>query len=560
MNTLFRLYAICMRFPKQILPLSTILFLLFLSFSELAAQSGQTDIRIAIQSLDCDSSKLFVDIEVRAESPSTTFNIADQNYRISFNRDALTNPTIDQELVLSGFVPTTNPTTNSFYSQHTLVGSLDTLVSYNVELSGGNGYPINDTTYVKVGRLAFDIVDLQACINFKIHTKDFTDFPPTVITEKFNNGALYVAAEGSYGDYSNCGGNACVNAPPVTNFDGATVELDTPISIDLADNDSDPEGLLDLTSIKLLSFPPPSQGVAVIDSLTGLLTFTPTTGFLGTVTTFQYEICDLGKQLPMAQGNQNPIPISSPDPMDVPVMIGNPECSTNSIFLNVQTNSRPSFVLRVLLEGSYDTNEVMRTTLNDAGGVPTVQPYNAAPWNYNGAEAVSSIPSNIVDWVLVTIRAEEGNATVIDTAAALLRNDGMITSIIGNGIQFDEDFAPLDSVFVAVYHRNHIGVMTAQKIGRDASNYYNYDFTTSASQNFGGNSGVNQIEPGIFGMVAGDFDANSQVQNSDFNELFPSLGLPGYRAGDLNLNGQVQNSDIQELLIPNLGRGASFEY
>ncbi len=560
MNTLFRLYAIGMHCPKTIVSHLSIFLFLFCTFSSLSAQSGQHDIRLAIQSLNCDSSKLFVDIEVRAESPNTTFNIADQNYRISFNREALANPSIDQELVLSGFVTTSNPTTNSFYSQHTLVGSLDTLVSYNVELSGGNGYPIGDTTYVKVGRLAFDVVDLQACIEFKIHTKAFNDFPPTVITEKFSNGALYVASEGSYGNYSNCGGNICFNIPPVTSFDGATVELDTPISIDLASNDSDPEGWLDLSSIKLLSFPPPSQGVAVIDSISGNLTFTPTAGFLGTVTSFQYEICDLGKQMPVARGNQNLTPISSPDPLEAPVMIGNPECSTNSIFLNVQTTSRPSFVLRVLLEGSYDTNEVMSTALNDGGNVPTVQPYNTPPWNYNGAEAVSSIPVNIVDWVMVTIRSEQGNATVIDTAAALLRNDGLITSIIGNGIQFEVDFAPIDSVFVSVYHRNHIGVMTAQKIGRDNNNYYNYDFTTAASQNFGGISGVNQIEPGIFGMIAGDFDANSQVQNSDFNELFPDLGIPGYRAGDLNLNGQVQNSDLQELLIPNLGRGASFEY
>jgi len=70
--------------------------------------------------------------------------MSEQNYRFSFTRDELSNPRISKELTISGFVPGGPGTngTNGFtlYSPHNLVGSLDTVVSYNVELAGGDGY------------------------------------------------------------------------------------------------------------------------------------------------------------------------------------------------------------------------------------------------------------------------------------------------------------------------------------------------------------------------------------------------------------------------------------
>ncbi|MEZ5198088.1 MAG: hypothetical protein R2764_17370 [Bacteroidales bacterium] len=43
--------------------------------------------------------------------------------------------------------------------------------------------------------------------------------------------------------------------------------------------------------------------------------------------------------------------------------------------------------------------------LNAKNYIPLAQPYNTYPWNYNGDEAVTEIPTeSVVDWVLVELR------------------------------------------------------------------------------------------------------------------------------------------------------------
>ncbi|MEZ5196864.1 MAG: hypothetical protein R2764_10800 [Bacteroidales bacterium] len=43
----------------------------------------------------------------------------------------------------------------------------------------------------------------------------------------------------------------------------------------------------------------------------------------------------------------------------------------------------------------------MDTDLAEQGLIPLQQPFNIEPWNYEGDETVASIPSDIVDWVLL---------------------------------------------------------------------------------------------------------------------------------------------------------------
>ncbi len=65
--------------------------------------------------------------------------------------------------------------------------------------------------------------------------------------------------------------------------------------------------------------------------------------------------------------------------------------------------------LTVFLEGPFNTSSFeMNTTLNQGTLIPLNQPYNTAPWNYNGTENVTNIPPDIVDWVLVELRETSG--------------------------------------------------------------------------------------------------------------------------------------------------------
>ena len=70
--------------------------------------------------------------------------------------------------------------------------------------------------------------------------------------------------------------------------------------------------------------------------------------------------------------------------------------------------------IRIFFEGAY-SGGIMSTYLNVGGLIPLSQPYNTSPWNYSGTESVSSIPSNVVDWVLVELRSDE--TTVVASRA-----------------------------------------------------------------------------------------------------------------------------------------------
>src|SRR5690606_8841876 len=97
----------------------------------------------------------------------------------------------------------------------------------------------------------------------------------------------------------------------------------------------------------------------------------------------------------------------------------------------------------------------LRTSL-----MPSAQPYNTAPWNYNGTETMSNAVRNvtganaIVDWVLIELRDANAPATILHTRAALLQRDGNIVDIDGvNPVTFLGTAA--GDYYVAVRHRNH---------------------------------------------------------------------------------------------------------
>lgn len=178
-----------------------ILALLVFSAGVVSAQS-EYNVRFNNKQADCDRGVVLVDIEINA--PAAPINLTEQNYRFTFNADAVANPRIVQELTISGIV------NNSIYADHTLKGSVSNIVSYNVELSGGDGYQLNDA-WVSVGRLAFDIMDDTRCMG--LTWNDGNTFPPTFVGEmvsnsrKKSNGTLF----GSLNDCEFCDENTTID-------------------------------------------------------------------------------------------------------------------------------------------------------------------------------------------------------------------------------------------------------------------------------------------------------------------------------------------------------------
>ncbi len=93
--------------------------------------------------------------------------------------------------------------------------------------------------------------------------------------------------------------------------------------------------------------------------------------------------------------------------------------------------------LTIFLEGPYKGAKKMFTNLNPEL-LPLEQPYNTAPWYYNGNESVTEIPSaDIVDWCLVEVRdaasPDVANSfTTKGRKAAFLLKNGDIVDIDGS--------------------------------------------------------------------------------------------------------------------------------
>ncbi|MDB4304242.1 hypothetical protein N9934_05590, partial [Desulfosarcina sp.] len=209
--------------------------------------------------------------------------------------------------------------------------------------------------------------------------------------------------------------------------------------------------------------------------------------------------------------------------------------------------------LTVFLEGPFNGTE-MGTSLNPSM-LPLFQPYQAAPWNYNGTESVVSIPNpDIVDWILVESRdaidaASATESTTIERQAAFLKTDGSIVGLDGtSNLSFNHSI--IHSLFVVIKHRNHIDIISANPI-TEIAGIYTYDFTTSINKAFGGAAGYKFIAPGIYGMAGGDIDANGTINHSDITMWEIYGGAMGYLQPDLNFDGQVNNPDKDNIWILN---------
>jgi hypothetical protein len=214
------------------------------------------------------------------------------------------------------------------------------------------------------------------------------------------------------------------------------------------------------------------------------------------------------------------------------------------------------FDLKAILEGPFNGTD-MNTYLLTDGYLPLVQPYNAAPWNYTGNENVTSFPANVVDWVLLEIRETTGDASTATAATMVARKAAFILAD-GSIVDLDETSNVLvptsfnDNVYVVIYHRNHLSMMSSTAL-IPAGDVYTYDFTTAQSQAY--LDGQKALSAG-FGMYAGDGNGDGQVSNFDlFFVWMVEDGLTGYYNGDFDMNSNVQLFDLFFMWMPNDGFG-----
>ena len=212
----------------------------------------------------------------------------------------------------------------------------------------------------------------------------------------------------------------------------------------------------------------------------------------------------------------------------------------------------------VALQGGWNTTAGQhRTDLQQQQLVPKNEPYTALGYSFTsgGGEVMSAAAqqnANIVDWVIVELRDSANPALVVHSQAGLLLKDGFIVDVDGVSL-ISAPVMNTQSYYLAVIHRNHLGVMTSQPVTLGTT----VDFSNPQTATYG-TASSRHIANGKAYMFAGDGDGSGQIQNSDnILQWQPQAGASGYQSGDYNLDGQVQNSDLLQLWKFNTGRGTN---
>ena len=215
---------------------------------------------------------------------------------------------------------------------------------------------------------------------------------------------------------------------------------------------------------------------------------------------------------------------------------------------NGQTAAFTNVQVTVFLEGPYNVNTgSMITYLRDNSQLPTEQPFNRTPWNYNGSEAFASavaIPNDAVDWLLIGLYDATDNYLLVEETAAMLLADGSIVNTDGaSGVNFT---SPAGTYYLVVRSRNHLAVMsqTAVSIPNAGSPY---DFTQASSVL--GTSQLKEVNSGIYALNAGDFTSDGIVSVLDFNQYVAEASLINqYVDTDVNMDNTVSTADFNYYL------------
>ncbi|MEO8588527.1 MAG: delta-60 repeat domain-containing protein [Flavobacteriales bacterium] len=226
------------------------------------------------------------------------------------------------------------------------------------------------------------------------------------------------------------------------------------------------------------------------------------------------------------------------------------------------------------LEGPFNGFD-MRTDLLDAGLIPLQEPYSGLGYTFvNGGGGEITVPDeldpendafDVVDWVIVELRAFTFPHAVLESHACLLHRNGAITATpTGDAVEFPNSDA--GDYQIAIRHRNHLPVMTLIPEGITLGEWDGaVDLTLPTTGTFGADATKNIDGTMVMWMGNTDFSDNLLYvgQGNDRDPILTRIGggvptntLPGYFIEDSNLDGVVryvgENND-RDPVLSNIG-------
>ncbi|MBK8551738.1 MAG: right-handed parallel beta-helix repeat-containing protein [Ignavibacteria bacterium] len=194
---------------------------------------------------------------------------------------------------------------------------------------------------------------------------------------------------------------------------------------------------------------------------------------------------------------------------------------------------------KIFLEGAYTGLNTMRINLLTNGFIPLKQPYNTAPFNYDGTETVTSIPADVVDWVYLELRSTPAGAPLANgQRAAFIKSDGSIVDL--DGVSPVKTDVIGGNYYIVIGHRNHLPVMSQSAQRLDSVSAV-YDFSTGLIKYFGGAAA--DLGNDQFGMYAGDANKSFIITAADYTLVTDNLFVSDYNQADINMTGIVTAAD-----------------
>lgn len=224
---------------------------------------------------------------------------------------------------------------------------------------------------------------------------------------------------------------------------------------------------------------------------------------------------------------------------------------------------------RALLDGAWRSGaNLMVDSLRRQGVLPLTEPYSAMGHTLTGATSIDAAvltvtgSDAITDWVLVELRPAGTPALVLEARAALLQRDGDIVGT--DGISPLGFCQPAGDYHVAVRHRNHLAVMTAQPLALGGTATA-LDLGLPGTATWGANArkvagnrallwSGNVLHDGVVKYAGGANDRDPIL--TAIGGTVPTSTVSGYLPADVTMDGQVKytgSANDRDPILSNVG-------
>ncbi len=214
---------------------------------------------------------------------------------------------------------------------------------------------------------------------------------------------------------------------------------------------------------------------------------------------------------------------------------------------------------RVWLEGPYRYGS-MAQDLRVKGLVPKTPP-DMYPYNLDPNRQiiqVNQIPDSVVDWIVLEFRPSF-NSGQRYYRTCFIRSDGRIVDMDGTSpVLLSRGGIDSGEYFVAVHHRNHLAVITEDKVGIYPETVQRVLDFSQPSLLMGRNSALKPIDidddgAPVFGMIGGDINGDGKIDKQDQIGVWEDRDYENlYLNTDAIMSGHVTTRDFN---IPWNNRG-----